>query len=244
MRIVWGQVSHVISPIISLGGILKLFILQHKWYNPNSESSNIVVMNSCHFPLPYFCIYEFVWRHRWRHGALLGIQRFLSMTSYQIKIEIRKGTIVLALSSRTDRYATWSLNSIRNLRGVTWPWTRVNLDFDLYQTKDISFDAAWWKDYDGVWILPLYNHFWRSYEPKTKPRLLGHWPDYPPLLMLDVRWWKAAIADYTWIHWTELTFEVTGWPVILNLGTNRIALAQLWARRLGGGVVSPRPGRM
>ena len=42
------SVSHISSPIISLWGFPDLLILQDKLYNPNSDTSHIVVTHYCH----------------------------------------------------------------------------------------------------------------------------------------------------------------------------------------------------
>ena len=86
-------------------------------------------------------------------------------------------------------------SSIHDLRpeGLFWPELHLGFNrlFDLYQTKSISFDAAWWEDYNGACIL-LYGHFWRSYEQKK---------------------------NNLWV--VDLTPEVTSWPETLNLETDR-----------------------
>ena len=60
----------------------------------------------------------------------------------------------------------------------------VNLDFDLYQIKSISFDAAWWEDYDGAVFMALQTLL-AELSKKSKP-------------------------DF-WVN--GLTFEVTDWFV-------------------------------
>ena len=53
--------------------------LVHTWYNPNSGMSNIVVIHYCHISLPYldiFLLFNFVWRHRWRHMGSFWIITF------------------------------------------------------------------------------------------------------------------------------------------------------------------------
>ena len=59
--------------------------------------------------------------------------------------------------------------------GGVWPDfdLRLNLHFDLYQIKSISFDVAWWVDYE-LFQWWLWDHFWRSL--KNQPPPLGHCP--------------------------------------------------------------------
>ena len=76
MQVIWGQVSQVTSPILNLWGMLKLLILQQKRNKPNSDTSYIVGIHHCHVSLPYFCIFDFVWRHRWRHWGAFGSSAF------------------------------------------------------------------------------------------------------------------------------------------------------------------------
>ena len=85
----WSQVRSVTWPR-PLEEILKMFILQQKWYNWNSDASSIIFMHSCHVSVPYFCIFDLVWRHRWRHMSRLGHQHFSSITSDQIEKENRE----------------------------------------------------------------------------------------------------------------------------------------------------------
>ena len=64
-------------------------------------------------------------------------------------------------------------------QSMTWEvWPNldigVNLDFDFYQTKSLSFGAHWWEDNYVAWISalrPLLTELW-----KNQP--LAHWPDF------------------------------------------------------------------
>ena len=76
MQVIWDQVSHVTSSIISLWRMLKLLFLQHKWYNLNPNASKIVFIHYCGVSLPYCCIFDLVWYHRWRHNGPFGSSAF------------------------------------------------------------------------------------------------------------------------------------------------------------------------
>ena len=53
----------------------------------------------------------------------------------------------------------------------------VNLDFDLYYAKSISFAAAWWEDFDDAWILALRSR-WADLRAKNQTLTFGslNWP--------------------------------------------------------------------
>ena len=92
-----------------------------------------------------------------------------------------------------------SLGQAMTWERLAWPWPLgVNLDFDLHQTKSISFDTAWKENCDGALALWLCDHFSWSYEPKTKPRLLGHWPGlWGPRLTSDLKCWYPSLRLVT-----------------------------------------------
>ena len=177
MQVIWGQVSHVTSPIKSLRGILELLILQLKWYNLNSDTRSIVI-HYWHVSLRYHLFFT-VWRHRWSHRGLLGYQHFSSITFDQIKIQSRERNHCAG----TERASRPICNLIplaqsMTLGGVTWPWPRNNLDFGLYQTKSLAFDAVWWENCDAACILALWPLLaeLRAIN-QTQPLDLGNWPD-------------------------------------------------------------------
>ena len=99
-------------PLYAYGGILKLLILQYKWYNPNSNSdtSNIIVMHCRPVSLPYFRILYFVWRH----GSIWGHQRFSRIISDQIEIDSR------------EKASLW------------WHWAFESTDMQLDPARSIS----------------------------------------------------------------------------------------------------------
>ena len=180
---------------------MELLILQHTWYNLNSDTWNSVVIHLFHVSLPYLCIFYFVWRHRWHHRGHLGSSAFFVNNFRSNWDWIDKVAIVMALSSRIDWYATWPPSSIQDLRGVTWPWPRgepwlwplLRIYKHLYTKVGRYFDAVWWEIDDAVLAFEPCDHFWRSYEPKPNTDL--------------------------WV--IDLTSEVTGWLEILNVDANR-----------------------
>ena len=99
MQVIWGQVSHMTSPIR-----YKPFIAYHSlWGYWNCSFCNVcmymhnIVRAQTHqillswitvMSFQLFCIFDFVWRHRWRHTVPLGSSAFLSITSDRNWIEI------------------------------------------------------------------------------------------------------------------------------------------------------------
>ena len=128
MLIIWGQVSHVASPIISLWGeywncsFSTLYIVP----TPSSDTLNVVI-HYCLVPYLIFAfLSKFLWRPSWRHRVILGSSAFfVNNSSDLIAIESRErhhcdGT---GLPNRLICNLI-SLAQSMTLGGVKWPWPR------------------------------------------------------------------------------------------------------------------------
>ena len=77
-----------------------------------------------------------------------------------------------------DWHATWSSSSIHDLKRCDLTVTLGSTSTFTFTKQKSSIRHGWTK---GIrWCLiefGLYTHFWLSYELKTKPWCLGHWPD-------------------------------------------------------------------
>ena len=104
-------------------------------------------------------------------GVFVGHQRFSSTTSDQIEMRVEKGTIVLALSSRINWYATWPPSSIHELRGFDLTLT-LESTFNLTSTKPKVYNLTRFDDRITMarefWLC---GYFWRSYSQNPNPDL-------------------------------------------------------------------------
>ena len=133
--------------------------------------------------------------------------------------------MVLALSSQINWYVTWSLSSIHDLRGcdltltsgstLTLTYTKQNVYHSTRRYERITMVLEFW----------ACGHFWWSYEPKSKPQPLGHWPD----LWGHRRTWDVKF-------WYQLLRFVTADTLIF-----RETLGQLGAKRWEGATTPYRP---
>ena len=166
LQVIWGQVSHATSPIISLWEMLKLLIWQHKLDNRNSEALQIV-MHYCHAPFVYCCIF-IVWRHR----CLTWSSSFF-VHNFRLNWDrVEKGTTVMAMRSWIGWNATWPHSVTCDLREFDRTLTSGAILTALYLTNDIIWRGLmrglrWCLEFGSVWP------FWRSFGPKNKtPRVI------------------------------------------------------------------------
>ena len=182
-------------PIISLWGILKLLILQHTWYNSSSDTSNIVFIHCWHVSLHYFCIFDFVWRHRWRHMDMFESSAF-SVNNFRAHWD--RESIKAPLCSH------WALKSTAidlthparsvTLGSVAWPWPR---------------GRPW------LWPLPIKKYIIRRDLMRELRWCLNF---HSTATCNGVMRERRKPNPDLWVF--DLTSEVTGWLDILNLGTN------------------------
>ena len=116
--------------------------------------------------------------HRWRHrGHLRSYAFFVNNFRSNLDRELKKTLLWwMALSSRIDWYATWPPSSIHDLTGCDLTLTSeptLALSFGKKKHHSTGLDER------ITMVLELWprGHFWRSCEPKTKPRPLVHWPE-------------------------------------------------------------------
>ena len=113
-------------------------------------------------------------------GILLGHPRFSSITSNRtgIKSRERRHCHGTELPNQLTRYVTWPLSSIHGLKGCDLTLTSES-NLTLTSTMKQKVYHSTWLDERITMVLKSWPciHFCRSYEPNTKPRPLGHWPN-------------------------------------------------------------------
>ena len=202
LKTVWGVAP---TPSAGEGGWLRLIEAYGKCWNWSFCNINYIIRTHTHQILfsytisTYrYLIFAFLLLSDVTYdltGVLLGHQRFLLITSDQIEIESRKGHEYAGTSSSwIDWYSTWRLTPlVRSMTWscVTWPWLRGQPWLRSLPNKFIMRRGL---TIGLRWCLIFDSTatLSRSYEPKPNPDL--------------------------WV--IDLTFEVTGWPATLNLGTN------------------------
>ena len=134
MQVIWGQVSHVTSPIISVWGEYWkcIFCNMNGIIWTVSDALNISAMHCWHVSLPYFTFSDVTEDVT---GVILSHQGFSSKTSDQIAIELEGHHYVRTeLTNRLMCDLSPLTQSLTLGRCLDLDFG-INLDFDLYQTK-------------------------------------------------------------------------------------------------------------
>ena len=176
----------------------------------------------------YFCIFYAVWRHRWSTWILLDHRVFVNNFRSNWDRETRKEPLWWRWAAKSSdnrlgplaQSMTWrSLHNLTLTSGstLTLTFTKQNVFHSTRLDERISMVSG----------CRLCGHFCRSYEHKTKTRLLGHWPDL----------WGHRL---TW----DLKFGYQSVRLVMSdtLVLFREASAQLRAKQRRG-VVPPPLGR-
>ena len=107
-------------------------------------------------------------------GVFLGHNRFLSITFDQNEIEIGKGAIVIAMSSKLTDFQLGLPSLNRVLRGLDLTLTLELILIVSFLKQKVCHSTRLDKRKTMAPNVLLCNHVLRSYLPKPKTRLLSH----------------------------------------------------------------------